>query len=304
MIDNQKYVILSLELHLFFSRIMKEHALFLEAGFTNKNYNLAMEADHYKKQFEDLLSYTVSASNGIIRPDILYSEELVTTLTSVAEQKTEEFTGIEINKNITTRELNLQSGVNPQVGQDLVNYVAQLNSDAIRLLDGLINFKERVLDGVLSCTIFTSNYPLLLEHIIHEANLYRSYVVDLENKIDIESKNAKEIELFWDHIMMEHALFMRGLLDPSEGELINTSNDFAIKFNELIEKTNEMTDSNIKNITEETLNEIVEFKDFKEAGASGIEQCKIKSIILPLLADHVLREANHYIRILESYKNM
>ncbi|HDF2744618.1 TPA: DUF2935 domain-containing protein [Clostridioides difficile] len=304
MIDNQKYVILSLELHLFFSRIMKEHALFLEAGFTNKNYNLAMEADHYKKQFEDLLSYTVSASNGIIRPDILYSEELVTTLTSVAEQKTEEFTGIEINKDITTRELNLQSGVNPQVGQDLVNYVAQLNSDAIRLLDGLINFKERVLDGVLSCTIFTSNYPLLLEHIIHEANLYRSYVVDLENKIDIESKNAKEIELFWDHIMMEHALFMRGLLDPSEGELINTSNDFAIKFNELIEKTNEMTDSNIKNITEETLNETVEFKDFKEAGASGIEQCKIKSIILPLLADHVLREANNYIRILESYKNM
>ncbi|WP_102833848.1 DUF2935 domain-containing protein [Clostridioides difficile] len=304
MIDNQKYVILSLELHLFFSRIMKEHALFLEAGFTNKNYNLAMEADHYKKQFEDLLSYTVGASNGIIRPDILYSEELVTTLTSAAEQKTEEFTGIEINKNITTRELNLQSGVDPQVGQDLVNYVAQLNSDAIRLLDGLINFKERVLDGVLSCTIFTSNYPLLLEHIIHEANLYRSYVVDLENKIDIESKNAKEIELFWDHIMMEHALFMRGLLDPSEGELINTSNDFAIKFNELIEKTNEMTDSNIKNITEETLNETVEFKDFKEAGASGIEQCKIKSIILPLLADHVLREANHYIRILESYKNM
>ncbi|HFL3265811.1 TPA: DUF2935 domain-containing protein [Clostridioides difficile] len=304
MIDNQKYVILSLELHLFFSRIMKEHALFLEAGFTNKNYNLAMEADHYKKQFEDLLSYAVSASNGIIRPDILYSEELVTTLTSAAEQKTEEFTGIEINKNITTRELNLQSGVDPQVGQDLVNYVAQLNSDAIRLLDGLINFKERVLDGVLSCTIFTSNYPLLLEHIIHEANLYRSYVVDLENKIDIESKSAKEIELFWDHIMMEHALFMRGLLDPSEGELINISNDFAIKFNELIEKTNGMTDSNINNITEETLDETVEFKDFKEAGASGIEQCKIKSIILPLLADHVLREANHYIRILESYKNM
>ncbi|HBG0472601.1 TPA: DUF2935 domain-containing protein, partial [Clostridioides difficile] len=282
MIDNQKYVILSLELHLFFSRIMKEHALFLEAGFTSKDYNLAMEADHYKKQFEDLLSYTVSASNGIIRPDILYSEELVTTLTSAAEQKTEEFTGIEINKNITTRELNLQSGVDPEVGQDLVNYVAQLNSDAIRLLDGLINLKERVLDGVLSCTLFTSNYPLLLEHIIHEANLYRSYIVDLENKIDIESKNAKEIELFWDHIMMEHALFMRGLLDPSEGELINTSNDFALKFNKLIEKANEMTDSNIKSITEETLNETVEFKDFKEEGASGIEQCKIKSIILPL----------------------
>ncbi|MER0279627.1 DUF2935 domain-containing protein [Clostridioides difficile] len=304
MIDNQKYAILSLELHLFFARIMKEHSLFLEAGFTHKDYNLAMEADHYKKQFEDLLSYTVSASNGIIRPDILYSEEIVTTLTLNAEQKTEELTGIEINQNLTTRELNLQSGVNPQVGQDLVDYVAQLNSDAIRLLDGLINLKERVLDGVLSCTLFTSNYPLLIEHIIHEANLYRSYVIDLENKLDIDLKNFKEIELFWDHIMMEHALFMRGLLDPSESELINTANEFAIKFNELIEKTNEMTDTDVASITDETLNETVEFKDFKEAGTSGIEECKIRSIILPLLADHVLREANHYIRILESYKNM
>lgn len=29
-----RYVTLSLELHLFFARIMKEHSLFLEAGFT------------------------------------------------------------------------------------------------------------------------------------------------------------------------------------------------------------------------------------------------------------------------------
>ena len=41
------------------------------------------------------------------------------------------------------------------------------------------------------------------------------------------------------------------------------------------------------------------FRDFKQAGVEGIEICKIKSIILPLLADHVLREANHYLRLLE-----
>ncbi len=40
-------------------------------------------------------------------------------------------------------------------------------------------------------------------------------------------------------------------------------------------------------------------RDFKQAGVEGIEACKIRALILPLLADHVLREANHYIRILE-----
>ena len=41
------------------------------------------------------------------------------------------------------------------------------------------------------------------------------------------------------------------------------------------------------------------FRDFKRAGVEGIETCRIKSIILPLLADHFLREANHYLRLLE-----
>uniref|UniRef100_UPI0032605C1B DUF2935 domain-containing protein n=1 Tax=Clostridium sp. NkU-1 TaxID=1095009 RepID=UPI0032605C1B len=40
------------------------------------------------------------------------------------------------------------------------------------------------------------------------------------------------------------------------------------------------------------------YRDFKEAGTKGINECKIRSIILPLLADHVLRESNHYIRLL------
>lgn len=45
MINDQRYVILSLELHLFFARIMKEHSFFLEVGFTPKDTSLANEAD-------------------------------------------------------------------------------------------------------------------------------------------------------------------------------------------------------------------------------------------------------------------
>jgi hypothetical protein len=38
MMEGQKYAVLSLELHMFFARIMKEHSLFLEAGFTPALY--------------------------------------------------------------------------------------------------------------------------------------------------------------------------------------------------------------------------------------------------------------------------
>ncbi len=302
MINDQKYVILSLEVHLFFARIMKEHSLFLEAGFTPKNSNLANSAEHYKKEFEKLLSYAISASNGIIRPEILKSGEISTDYTLGTEQKTQNLTGIEINQNITMLEARLRSGNNPQVSTKLINYVSELNANAKKIIKGLINFKQTVLDGVLSCNLFTTNYPLLIEHIIREAKLYLSLVEDLDNRVDIDSKDAKETELFWDQIMMEHALFIRGLLDPSENKLIETADEFANDFNKLIEEAKAMTDVTIKNTIDETLNQTIDLKNFKQAGTEGIASCKIKSIILPLLADHVLREANHYIRLLESYK--
>lgn len=302
MINDQKYVILSLEVHLFFARIMKEHSLFLEAGFTPKNSDLANSAEHYKKEFEKLLSYAISASNGIIRPEVLKSGEIITDYTLGTEQKTQNLTGIEINQNITMLEARLRSGNNPQVSTKLINYVSELNANAKKIIKGLINFKQTVLDGVLSCNLFTNNYPLLIEHIIREAKLYLSLIEDLDNRVDIDSKDAKETELFWDQIMMEHALFIRGLLDPSENKLIETADEFANDFNKLIEEAKAMTDVTIKSTIDETLNQTIDLKNFKQAGTEGIASCKIKSIILPLLADHVLREANHYIRLLESYK--
>ena len=302
MINNQRYVILSLELHLFFSRIMKEHSSFLEAGFTPKNSNLAKEAEHYKNQFEKLLARAVDVSYGTIRPKVLDSGEIITDFTLGTEMKTQDFTGIKLDTNITKKELELRSGVDPKVSEDLIRYVGWLNAGAQKLLKGLIDFKQRVLEDVLSCKVFTLNYPSLIEHILREAKLYLSLVNDLENRVDIDYKEAKKTELFWDHIMMEHSQFIRGLLDPTEEKLIDTADEFAHEFKLLIKEAQAKTDATMDSVTDKTLNETIKLKNFKQAGTVGIYNCKIRSIILPLLADHVLREANHYIRLLETYE--
>lgn len=305
MISNKKYVVLSLELHLFFARIMKEHSLFLEAGFTPKDSKLAKEADGYKRRFEEVLLEAVKLSDGIIREEVLDSGEFFTDYTLSTERKTEHFTGIKINEKITMMELRLHCEEHKYIKSETVKDVRQLNKRAKRLVDGLIDLKMRVLDCVLCCELFTMNYPLLIEHIIREAKLYRDYIVKLENNEDVEeidNRDIKETQLFWDRIMMEHALFIRGLLDPTENNLIDTSNEIAKEYDMIIKKTRRMTDETMSDVTMETLNETIKIKDFKQAGTKGIDECKIRSIILPLLGDHVLREANHYIRILEKYK--
>lgn len=85
-------------------------------------------------------------------------------------------------------------------------------------------------------------------------------------------------------------------MDPSEYELIKTSDAFANEYAELLAQVQRKNNFISPDLTLASLNETLRFREFKQAGASGIQACEIESVILPLLADHVLREANHYIR--------
>lgn len=301
------YVTLSLENHLFFCRIMKEHSLFLMAGFLGKNDEYIKKADWFKGQFEELLNDVIALSRGRVREKILDSGEIVTEFTMDAEKRTSCLTGIDIDCGITEKEKRMANDCH-KMGKDRGNYnmvtpqerirIGEINRRALRLVDGLIEFKEDILKNVAEGCIFTANYPLLIEHILREAKLYRSMISELERRGTITSQSMLDMEVFWNQIMMEHAMFIRGLLDPCETELIKTAHGYAKDYRRLLEEAKSKDCMVNDDLRERTKQKTKEYRDFKAAGTKGITKCEIASIILPLLADHVLREANHYLRLL------
>lgn len=296
----KNYVVFSIETHLFFARIMKEHALFLEAGFPCKDKEWIERADFFREEFEQLLKKVVKISDGIVSSDVLKSKELVTNCTIPAEKKTQFLTGIPINSEISEREQKLTAGCGMRNDRQLMQTVNQLNEKAIHLLNGLIEFKEDILKEVSKGCLFNGSYPLLIKHILREAKLYRSTLIGIRQNRRISYKNLLGTEDFWNCIMMEHALFIRGLLDPSEEQLIGDANHFAMEYEKLLEMGEEISCGELEKLTKKSLKETLKYREFKEAGLKGILDCEIASLILPLLADHVLREANHYIRLLET----
>lgn len=305
MLSGTEFVSQSLGLHLFFGRIMKEHSLFLAAGFTLKDISLTNQANLFRIQFDNLLMEAVSLSNGVVSPGILQSGEVFTPYTLNAEMVTSYFTGANIPTAITQAETALAGNPAPNTDPALEQRVFQLNQKVINLVALLIQFKANVLSMVLSCQLFTNNYPLLIDHIMREAKLYLMLVQRLQNREETNiQKFAYEQEAFWNRIMAEHAKFIRGLLDPSENDLFNTADKFGKDFDKLTKEAMEAMDKSlpIAGITGSSLKATTEIRDFKKQGTQGILQCKIKSIILPLLADHTLREANHYLRLLNIFK--
>lgn len=294
--NNNTYIKASLELHLFFDRIMKEHSIFLEASFTEEDNDFKRIARDFQKIFSDTLNKVINLSNGNISNNLLSSNEIVTKNTLDAEIKTSKLSAIPIDTNITSKELNLKSG-KTNATQELLNNISTLNNQTLPIIQNLIYFKNDILNKVLSCNMYTTNYPLLITHIMNEAKMYYKLLTKIEKRALLTKKEIYEQELFWNTIMKEHAEFIRGLLDPSEEKLILTANQYAQKYKTIIENYN----NNPTYLTNASLNETINFRNFKIAGEEGILNCQIKSIITPLLADHVLREANHFIRILQNF---
>lgn len=296
----KEYITLSLETHLFFGRIMKEHSLFLLAGFPAKETEFIQRADRFREEFETGLRRTVELADGMVRESVLNSGEVVTEFTQKAECQTGKLTGIPIDVKITEAEKRLSAGNCMMANREMASQVRRLNRKMLQSLNGLISFKEQILREMTMCRLYTTNYPLLIEHILREAKLYRQIISELERRGRISMPDLKNLEMFWNQIMMEHAQFIRGLLDPTECELIETANEFAEDYCRLLEEAREQDRIAMnESLAEKTLQTTKQYQQFKTAGTEGITDCEIRSIILPLLADHVLREANHYLRILE-----
>lgn len=277
---------------------MKEHLFLIETSLYPAGADYIAEADLLKKSLEELLSDTLKFSNGAIGQSVIDSNELVTKYTLRAEEITSKLTGSSLNTNITKKELNLVSDPNFEYTESFESWVSNLNVRSINLLKEVIEFKSNLLNNVLECKVAIALYPDLLKHVIEEANLYLEILLHLQNRKLPNPTICEELN-FWNHIMEEHAEFIDGMLDPSEESLKKTAEDYAELFEKLVGMCIRKHE---KELVDKSFKATESFQKFKTASAEGLIECKIRSIIPPLLADHVLREANHYIRLLKMMK--
>ena len=291
------YITLSLNTHLFFDRIMKEHAFFLDISLSDKYNDLKKILKQFQDAFDKILIKAINLSKNNYTKNYLNMDSIITNNTLKIEELTNKLLGTNINTNITLEEEHMMTS-NFEVNNQIVNDINNLNQETLPVIGNFINLKNDILNKVLTCKIYTNNYPLLIKHLIEEAKIYYDILFRInQRQFEINSYNS---QLFWNNIMKEHAEFIRGLLDPSEKQLILTADKFAEEYQII----NRMKNSNLANLTSASLKETTNFKDFKTKCEEAILNCRVKSIIVPLLSDHILREANYYLNLLNNIAPM
>jgi hypothetical protein len=183
--------------------------------------------------------------------------------------------------------------------------VRRLNEDSIQLVYGFRNFKRNLLILIINCKVQGFNFPLLVDHIAREAEYFMNSLQKFNNGILEPIQDAIIHEnVFWLRIMLEHSRFIASLLDQSERNLVNTARKFGDDFETLLDQARDVesmlyhkkpTYPIIGKLNKDSENATEELRNFKKTGLELIKNCQIKSVINPLLADHVVREAEHFL---------
>lgn len=188
-----------------------------------------------------------------------------------------------------------------------VTAVRKLNEDSIQLVLGLRNFKRNLLILIVNCKVMGFNFPLLVDHIAREAEYFMRTLKKFNEGIldPIQDAIIKE-NVFWLKIMMEHSRFIASLLDQSERNLVRTALKFGDDFEVLLNQARDVesmlykkkpTYPIIAKLNKDSENATHELRNFKQAGLDLIKSCQIKNVVDPLLADHVVREADHFLQM-------
>ncbi len=292
MLQREKYISMSLEYDLFWVRIMKEHAIFIESSIPPIHEQLAKQADEFKQQYDRLFADTIRIANGAIPKEALQSGQYYTRFTEAAEHAVQQLTGIEVNRNLTMMEYNIEP-LNPGSVFDAQKEqeVSLLNEYILNLTSSFARFKSELLNNQISCRLFTFLYSADLDHILREALKYIEVLNALQARNDTVDSNYRQ---FWNTNMSDHAKSMRGLFDPTETDYFNIANQFVGLYDALMQSSA----SGMQNA--EDLNDAKQISEFKAKTTQGLIECKVRAIMSPLYTDHLLREANHYIYLLQT----
>ena len=132
-------------------------------------------------------------------------------------------------------------------------------------------------------------FPLFARHIILELD----YFVDKLNGIHYTDQD--EIK-FWNMINGEHAAFAAHLLDPSERTAFEGADKLSQEFANVVKTERDM-------MLQISLKSAKELDEYNRNAQKAQQNNQLRSVIHPVLLDHVIREGQRSLRMLNSLKD-
>ena len=298
MLTNEEFIRRSLEADLFYSRTFMENATLIltEEGLNKPAIDESFENE--QKKYGEIDNEVLGIADNRVTEKFLDTKQIVTLLTKPIEEETMRNFDVSIDVSLTERSLALQSG-SIVVTDELLNKITEINK---KILDALSITLEKL--EKLSREV-DSKYMEPLDHIIRECEAAISEMRRLIDHYDIDPTYIYNLLYTYDEFMLDFAVFFGLVINPTYIEEIKKFNIIADNYRKLLKQfNNDISPYTIASLIKESQNITISFRNDTEKLNDEVAHDSKHIIVAPLFTDHILREINNFLAILNNISNM
>lgn len=179
--------------------------------------------------------------------------------------------------------------------------LAALSERARRLTEDFAAYKEKIRDRQLTCRVHINQPPTFTQHMINEAE---EFLAVLEEQVGAGLQELMAQHLLWLPDASGHAAFIAAGLDPREAQLVETAMDYKRAFDHLYLRADEIDSmlgqsptmlDVVARLNDNIIEQVEAFQEFLLYLRDQMRQCRILTFLIPLVPDHMAREAQYYL---------
>ena len=183
---------------------------------------------------------------------------------------------------------------------------AELITDTIGSLREFLRYKRLLLGLSMTNKLGSALPPLFFDHVIREAEYFMVILERISASKKLAVVKALEAD-FWLRLMADHTKFIAARLDPSERSLMDVVEGYEVEFDDLSMQARDyvsylthrpMELPAFDRFLQDSRVATMRLRDFKQAAYDMISTNRMLSTIPAVMADHVRREADHFLLLL------
>ena len=303
MLENREIAYESLVNHLYFAGSIRSFCSTIGLTFFKNNQSYIDKAIALGYRATDIINETIMLMDYELAKNVLNSDVYITPYTKELDLLTQKLFSIslliQIDKDIDV----LKSRDEVVFNDEYMTKIDDINNKSVGLINDFKNFCQEIKTKLDNGELFSYLYPDFFNYMYDEISVYGRDIDRIMSKKDYTEFYLNEFTYYFNELLRESALYIRGFLDTVDQDIFDKASLYANAFANLTEKYLKKSSTNT-NLNLETERLVINYKKFVSDIIERLLSAKTYFVTPPITLDNFLTNINVYLYILKYTRNI
>ena len=299
MLDNQEIYYESLANHIYYAGSIRSFCTTIGLTFFKNNQDYIDRAIALGYRATNIINNAILYMNKELADDVLNNDVYITPYTKELDLLTQRLFNVSLVISVD-KDINiLKSRGNVVFNDETMSKIDLLNNESMQLINDFKDFCSEIKTKLDSNELFSYLYPDYFNYMYDEISVYGRDIERIMSKKDYTKFYLEEFVYYFNELLRESALYIRGFLDTIEADIFDMASYYINAFANLGEKY--LKNKNV-DLSGETKKLVSEYKIFVTGLIEKLLASNVYFITPSITLDNFLTNINVYLFILEQTK--